>query len=181
MDKCPSERHKDFLLANRVGDVMAMTRSGIHCGRRSERLRSTAQQSENPILQPSGTSSSNSSIQSGQQSSSSGSIISPAPRRRRLSRVDVVTDEVAAALDRCNISNRNAMHVLSAVAKAFAEQFQFSLADVNLSISTIRRKRKEHRTNYEQDILKTFPEPTLFTVHWDGKRLDDSTAEIDFR
>lgn len=131
-----------------MGDVASMARTGLSCARKSERLRSAIERAEDVVLSPTSSSSSaqqkssssKSSMQVDLSTSSSSNFVPPEPKQ--LEKMDVVSDELAAALDRCNISNRNAMYIISETVKVFGQKFDFSLDDVNLSVSTIRRKKK---------------------------------------
>jgi len=97
------------------------------------------------------------------------SQVSSSPKKRLK-----VTPEVVSALDRTNLSDRKATHLLQAVAS--------SSGLTPASRSTLRRSRMMTRTALAEDIKTSFQEfinaeePPLI-VHWDGKLLPDLTGE----
>jgi len=100
---------------------------------------------------------------------------SPKPQRVRVrGTVDVVTPEVAAALDRTNTSDRKAAHILSAVAST--GQLKEDVKDLIISPSAIRRARMKHRTLFSTEVKATFDPAVPLILHWDGKIMDDFTG-----
>jgi len=80
----------------------------------------------------------------------------------------VLTEEVAASLDRVNLSDRKALFVVGTVAHALGHP----LADVSVSRSTIRQTRMENREVVtSRDESFSPPDPLL--LHWDAKLLPD--------
>ena len=61
------------------------------------------------------------------------------------------------------------MHVLSAMASAWGK----NIDDINLSRSTLQRKRSATRKAIAEDIKQTFISDAGLTVHRDGKLLQD--------
>ena len=94
-------------------------------------------------------------------------------------RKTVLTPEVAAALDRTKVSDRNAMYTIASTAKALGH-------DVNnlvLSSSTIRRRRRAVRCLAARDLQENFHLTVPLIIHWDGKLIiemrHDSVERID--
>lgn len=84
------------------------------------------------------------------------------------SEVPIYSEEVAMALDRANLSNAKAVHVLAAVAKTSGET---TLDNVRLSVSTVRRVRNLYRSQHAvaNKAACTFEGPLV--LHFDGKLL----------
>lgn len=80
-----------------------------------------------------------------------------------------MTPELAAALDRANISSRNATFVLAAAFSSVA----LDIETLNLSTSTIRRGRMRLRKDIAEGLKTEFKIEDRYTVHWDGKILSD--------
>lgn len=94
----------------------------------------------------------------------------------KVMRKNVLTPELAAALDRCNISDRKAVHIAAAAAVSLGHEAS-SLA---ISRSTISRARMQNRTNLVlklKDEFATGVGDIPLTVHWDGKLLPDLTGK----
>ena len=80
--------------------------------------------------------------------------------------------EVTGALDRSNITNRQAMQVFSSVLKtARKDGKQVDLQEFVLSTNTIRRRREENRATITENAKKEFLDnmPARLTLHWDGR------------
>ncbi|KYM98193.1 hypothetical protein ALC62_11109 [Cyphomyrmex costatus] len=92
------------------------------------------------------------------------SLIPPIKRK-----LDVMTPEVVAALDRGKVSDRNAMHIICALTKAL----NVNINDVNLSRSTIYRRRIKIREQIANDLKENLQVAAFLVVHWDGKLLPD--------
>jgi hypothetical protein len=88
--------------------------------------------------------------------------------------VPVVTRAVAAALDRTNTSDRNAAHILSAIAST--SHLRPDIEDLIISPSAIRRARMKHREAFTCEVKATFDPTVPLILHWDGKIMDDYTA-----
>jgi len=87
---------------------------------------------------------------------------SPKPQRVR-GTVDVVTPEVAAALNRTNTSDRKAAHILSAVAST--GQLKEDVKNLIISPSAIRRARMKHRTLFSTEVKATFDPALPLILH----------------
>lgn len=92
---------------------------------------------------------------------------------RRKEKQRVVTTEVAAALDRCGVSDRQAVYILSAVAHALGHD----LDQLKLSRSSISRDRKASRQEIKNTLFEAFGTDSVLTIHWDGVRLPDTTGD----
>lgn len=94
-------------------------------------------------------------------------------------KIDIITPEVAAALDRAGITDRNAQHLLQAVAST---SFGCNIENINLSRSTIYLKRKKFRKEFASEIKENCQLANCLVVHWDGKLLpeiDGSRIKVD--
>lgn len=79
----------------------------------------------------------------------------------------MITVEVAAALDRCKVSNRNAVFLISSIAKALGHDVSTLL----LNRESIRTARSKIRKEIKEDLQKSFAPKVNLTVHWDSKLL----------
>ncbi len=86
-------------------------------------------------------------------------------KRKRPS--NIIGPELASALDRTKISDRNATYVLAAA----AESLGHSLEDITLNKESIRTARRRHRETVANEIRVSFAPQVPLTVHWDGKML----------
>lgn len=87
-------------------------------------------------------------------------------------KISPVNSNVAAALDRCGISDTEALYILSAEANALG----LDLTKFSMSRSTIYRERQKYRESISENIREQFSQNTSLIIHWDGKRLIDSTS-----
>lgn len=85
----------------------------------------------------------------------------------------MVTPEVAAALDRTRISNRNATYVLAAAAQSLGH----NPADMAINRESIRQARRRNREKIAREIQASFSPDVPLTVHWDGKLLPTLTSK----
>jgi hypothetical protein len=95
----------------------------------------------------------------------------PSCKRARPS--NIVTRELASALDRTKVSNRNATYVLTATAHSLGR----SPKELALSKDSVRRARRKHREAIAREVRDSFNPETVLTVHWDGKMLPDLTSK----
>lgn len=84
-------------------------------------------------------------------------------------KINVMTPELCAALDRGKVTSRNAIFILAAAYKSVG----IDLSTLNLSHSTIHRARIQQRSNIAQDLKKEFRSDDRYVVHWDGEILPD--------
>lgn len=83
-------------------------------------------------------------------------------------KMNVITDEVTAALDSARISNYHAAVILAAVAKVFGVNIQ----DTNISVNTIRRRRALNRSRKAELFRENLKVDEIVCGHWDGKIVD---------
>ena len=99
------------------------------------------------------------------------STSSHTPKCMRVSlRKTVLNSELAAALDRTKLSNRNAVHVLSAAARNFRHD-PFELV---LNRESFMRSRMKFREEAAKEIKAVFNPDAVLIVHWDGKIVPES-------
>lgn len=99
------------------------------------------------------------------------------PKKKMTTRrgtMNVITPEVAAALDRTNTSDRKAVHILSAMAST--GQLKQDVEELIISRSAIRRARMKHRELLTSEIKASFDPAVPLIVHWDGKIMEDFTG-----
>lgn len=86
--------------------------------------------------------------------------------------VNIVTPELASALDRTKVSDRNATYILSAAAKSLG----YDPRHLTLNKESVRLARRQYREEITCEIRKTFLPETPLAVHWDGKLLPSLTG-----
>lgn len=113
-------------------------------------------------------------------SSSSGEIYFPNTARLSDSKktrgsYDILSERVVATLDRCKVSDRNSVFIITAICQSLIDM---SLLDVDINSliinrSSIRRHRQTLRESKSKEIKKHFQDLKLssIVVHWDGKLL----------
>lgn len=74
------------------------------------------------------------------------------------------TPDLCDALDRVNISDRNAIYILSQVP-------MLKNLNIKLSRSTLRRRRIQNRSRKLQKIREDFRPITPLVIHWDAKMM----------
>jgi hypothetical protein len=87
-------------------------------------------------------------------------------------RKQVVSPELAAALDRSKLSDRVAMTVVTETARSLNQD----ISELALNRSTIRSQRRKFRETKAKDIRETFHPHSPLTVHWDGKLMESLTG-----
>ncbi|XP_018802869.1 PREDICTED: uncharacterized protein LOC108977586 [Bactrocera latifrons] len=94
-----------------------------------------------------------------------------ASKKRKYSRgyKEVMTEKLSILLDRCKISDRNAVRIILAT----AESLGCNVEDFTLSRSALRKRRISFRSQRAQKIKARFKNLDLegIVVHWDGKLL----------
>lgn len=93
----------------------------------------------------------------------------PGPSTHERGRKELLTSRLSAALDRCKISDRDAVHLLTACLDALS--LDPSIYVINRS--SIKRSRENYRKNITENISSKFQEQNLnfVVVHWDSKIL----------
>lgn len=83
--------------------------------------------------------------------------------------------DVSSALDRTNTSNGSFVIILAAIARAL----EVDLTECVFSTSTLLRRRADHREVIETAVKTEFLASIKsgLVVHWDGKRLKDTTSD----
>ena len=87
-------------------------------------------------------------------------------------KIEIVSQNLASALDRTGTSDRNAMMILTPAIQSMGCKSD----EVSLSRQTIRRRRLESREKLAKEIKFSTPDQLLeqnLTIHWDGKMLED--------
>lgn len=84
-------------------------------------------------------------------------------------KINVMTPELCASLDRAKVTHRNAIFILAAAYKSVG----IDLSTLNLSYSTIYRERMKYRSSIAKDLKSEFHKDDRYVVHWDGKILSD--------
>ena len=95
------------------------------------------------------------------------------PMRSKRARRNVVTPDVAAALDRAKVSNRKATLLLTAAAQGLGHNPE----KLAINRSSIRRNREVCRSELAAHLKQEFIPSVLIVVHWDGKLLADLTGK----
>lgn len=90
-------------------------------------------------------------------------------RKSEPSKPEIITEDVAEALDRAKLSDRQALKIILPVMDAMGQD----PADVPISRSTISRKRKHAQKAIAQKIRKEFIPADPMVVHFDGKLLEN--------
>jgi hypothetical protein len=95
-------------------------------------------------------------------------------RKRKRARKNVITSDMASALDRTLVSDRKAVYILSAAASSLGHNVQ----ELSINRSTIRRRRIDTRQCISELIKESFAPNIPLTVHWDGKLLPALTGSV---
>ncbi|KAL4090708.1 hypothetical protein QTP88_025495 [Uroleucon formosanum] len=105
------------------------------------------------------------------------SIIMPIKNKR--GRKEIMTSRLASALDKCKVSDRDAVHLLIAC----AEVFNVNVNDYAINRSSVKRSRESFRYQISSEIKTAFHQLNLnfAVVHWDSKILPNmiGTENVD--
>lgn len=84
---------------------------------------------------------------------------------------DIITEKLCVLIDRCTITDRDAVRIIAATAEALGHNPQHFV----LSRSAIRLRRQQFRQKRTNLIRSRFQNSDLrgAVVHWDGKLLPD--------
>ncbi|KAL4135150.1 hypothetical protein QTP88_006793 [Uroleucon formosanum] len=86
---------------------------------------------------------------------------------------EFITTKLAAALDKCKITDREAVHLLISTVEALG----LDVNDFIINRSSIHRYRERFRSEFNKELRKSFSQPlTAAVVHWDGKILPALTG-----
>lgn len=88
---------------------------------------------------------------------------------------NIITTKIVAVLDKCKVSDRDAVHLIAAIAEAL----ELDLNRLSISRSTVRRCRQQLREERAENMKKLFnkSEITAAVIHWDGKILPAITGK----
>jgi hypothetical protein len=95
------------------------------------------------------------------------------PKKKKRGRKNIITSDLASALDRTKVSDREAVHILSATAFSLGQD----LNECALNRSTIRRRRRENRKTKANSLKGSLPQGIPLIVHFDGKLLPALTGD----
>lgn len=97
------------------------------------------------------------------------------PSKTKRSRKNLMTSRVTAALDKCKVSDRDAIHIITALLEALS----LDINDFVLSRSSVKRAREMLRKESATSIKSTFSDINLdfVVIHWDSKILTDITGK----
>lgn len=84
-----------------------------------------------------------------------------------------MSQRLSSALDRTNVSSRNATFIVSEVASSLGHDVN----DLNINRSTIHRARAKHRAATSSNLKSEFTATVPLTAHWDGKLMEDLTSK----
>jgi hypothetical protein len=92
-------------------------------------------------------------------------------------RFEIITPRLSAALDKCKISDRDAVHLLTACVEAIS----LNPLDFVINRTSIRRSRQHFRELKSSSIKSKFFDLNLnfLTIHWDSKLLPDITGKTE--
>ena len=149
-----------------------MMRAVTKAERQAREKASSAQAITTVELESSSSSSSPASEAEGSRSDLNPDVDVRSPKRQRGARgaVQVVTPEVAAALDRTNVSDRKAAHIS---AMASSSHLGKNVGKLIISPSGIRRACIKCREALATEIKDTFRPQVPLILHWDGKIMEE--------
>ncbi|XP_050529224.1 uncharacterized protein LOC126898861 [Daktulosphaira vitifoliae] len=90
-------------------------------------------------------------------------------------RIDFITPKLAAALDKCKISDRDAVHRLISTAEALGEDVEKLIINRSSIQNSHIRFRKERAEKIRNNYLVTIKDSVV--IHWDGKLLPSLTGQ----
>jgi len=96
------------------------------------------------------------------------------PSKTKRSRNNLMTSRVTAALDKCKASDRDAIHIITALLEALS----LDINDYIFSRSSVKRTREMLRKESPKSIKSKFSDINLdfVVIHWDSKILTDITG-----
>ncbi|XP_074096336.1 uncharacterized protein LOC141525675 [Cotesia typhae] len=89
--------------------------------------------------------------------------------RAKINILNILTPGLISALDRANVSSRNAMFIIAPVLPSVG----VNVEDTTLSYRTIQRTRMLLRKDIAIGLKDNFKAHDKYVVHWDGKILND--------
>ena len=93
----------------------------------------------------------------------------PSISKRRRAQKQFITPNLVAMLDRCKVSDRDSIGIITTIAQALGH----NIDDLIINRTSIRRQRTKHRAELANKLREKFNDCELnaITVHWDGKLL----------
>lgn len=90
----------------------------------------------------------------------------PGPSRKKRGRIELLTPRLSATLDRCKISDRDAVHLLTACVEALS--LDPSIYGINRK--SIKKSREDYRQKISENIISKFHEKNLnyVVIHWES-------------
>ncbi len=67
-----------------------------------------------------------------------------------------INARIVSALDKCKISDRNAIHIILAIAEALGDLMKYDVNELVISRAIIQRIRKENRIETAKNIKENF-------------------------
>ncbi|XP_057328584.1 uncharacterized protein LOC130669614 [Microplitis mediator] len=97
--------------------------------------------------------------------------------KAKIRKISFITPELVAALDRTQITDRQAMFIICAT----LDSLGLDVDDYCVSHSTIHNHRKKFRNIIAESIKEKSNFPKCLTLHWDGKLLstNSSTSKVE--
>jgi len=95
--------------------------------------------------------------------------------------INFITSKLASALDKCKLSDRDAVHILISTAAALGEDVNKLIINRTSIRNTRLRFRKERAENIRKEYKLSIDDAVI--LHWDGKLLPALTGKkmlIDF-
>jgi len=95
----------------------------------------------------------------------------PGPSKPTRAKQNIITPRLAAVLNKCKISDRDTVHLLTAV----AECFQVNCSEFVINRTSIKKVRENIRKQTSETIKTNFLNFDLnfVVLHWDSKLLPD--------
>ena len=109
---------------------------------------------------------------SSQQQSFSSSDIYTEPPLKKPKLTQIISAQVASALDRTKTSHRNAVYILASTAGALGHDS----SNIAITKDSIRRKRTTRRSTLAKETYDSFSSKGPLVVHWDGNMMCDVTS-----
>ena len=89
----------------------------------------------------------------------------PAPKRPRRGRKNILNEKLAANLDVAKLSDRGAALVLTPALQLLGHD----PTEYNVNPASIRRELIKHRNKIAECLRKVFKPEVPLCIHWDGK------------
>ena len=93
-----------------------------------------------------------------------------APKRARW---NIMTPQLAAALDRTQISSRDVTYIVNEAAASLGHD----VTDLNINRNSIHRYMDRHRLAHSKGLKEEFSTNVPFIILWDGKLMEDLPSQ----